>query len=122
MVYIREAHAVDEWPLGNLVTIKQHQTLEERIDAAKTLNSELNFNIPTVVDSMDNIFNKTFQSWPERYYILQGNSILKIAEPANEFGFDRLSLRNDLAMFTKTELDELPEDKYPVHSPTLISS
>jgi len=35
MVYIKEAHAIDEWPLGNHCVVKQHKSLEERINIAK---------------------------------------------------------------------------------------
>eukprot|EP01023_Acetabularia_acetabulum_P061788 TRINITY_DN75152_c0_g1_i1.p2 TRINITY_DN75152_c0_g1~~TRINITY_DN75152_c0_g1_i1.p2 ORF type:complete len:109 (-),score=5.61 TRINITY_DN75152_c0_g1_i1:9-335(-) len=98
MIYIREAHASVEWPLGNIISVEQHKTLQDRIIAAKELTNELGFKITTVVDAMDNNFNKSFQAWPERYYIFSGYEFKSISDPANEFGFDRLSLRTQLAL------------------------
>jgi len=80
-VYILEAHAVDEWPLGNEVQIKQHQTLEERISAAKRFITHYDFTVPLVVDSIDNSFNNVFAAWPERFYIINEGKLAYIAHP-----------------------------------------
>src|SRR5205823_8005355 len=37
MIQIREAHASDVWPIGNIVDIKEHRTLEERLTAAREM-------------------------------------------------------------------------------------
>ena len=72
-VYIMEAHAKDEWPLGKTRSkFRQHQTLGERIEAAKFYlkrslqmeNSADAAEIPLAVDLMDNEFNTTFGAWP----------------------------------------------------------
>jgi len=80
-VYILEAHAVDEWPLGNAVQIKQHQTLDERIFAAKSFIQNYDFKVPLVVDSIENSFNSIFAAWPERFYIVHDNKLAYIANP-----------------------------------------
>ena len=36
-VYIREAHASDEWPLGSHVCLTQHQTLADRLQDRQNL-------------------------------------------------------------------------------------
>jgi len=69
-VYVCEAHATDEWKLGNRVKIPQHQSLNDRISAAKLFESENDYQIPLVVDSMDNDFDTTYSAWPERGYII----------------------------------------------------
>ena len=63
VVYVMEAHAKQEWPLGTTrSSIGQHKTIEERIAAAnahRTKNITL-LNFPFVVDTMDNIFYEKF--------------------------------------------------------------
>ena len=109
----REAHAVDEWPLGSSVVVPQHQTIEERIAAARKFQDEFDvrvslckrhgsgkavvctkhppyirrwfimwramcqamlmcsqYQIPILVDDIDDSFNKCFSAWPERYFIV----------------------------------------------------
>jgi len=44
MIYITEAHASDEWPVGEKVSIcTQPITLQERINFAKKLQKETKF-------------------------------------------------------------------------------
>jgi len=65
-----EAHALDQWKLGDKVRIPQHKSLEDRIAAARLFQEENDYKIPLVVDSMDNNFNEKYSTWPERGYIL----------------------------------------------------
>jgi len=74
-VYLFEAHASDEWPLGNAVCVKQHKTHEDRIDAAKQLQVQFKAECPVLIDSMLNSFNALFAAWPERFFILSRNHL-----------------------------------------------
>jgi len=81
-IYIAEAHAADQWPLGNHVVIKQHKTLEERLEAAYNYRAKLQkkgLNIgEIVVDGIDNVFMETWACHPERYFIIyQGKLVVK---------------------------------------------
>ncbi|KAL9657445.1 hypothetical protein ABK040_016714 [Willaertia magna] len=83
-IYIKEAHAVDEWKLGNRICIKQHKTIEERKSAALQMINDLKLEIPTFLDTIDNSFEELFCIWPERYIILdpkKGNEIVFISAP-----------------------------------------
>jgi len=80
-VYILEAHAVDEWPLGTVVQIKQHRVLDERISAAQMFIRDYDFKVPLVVDSIENSFNSVFAAWPERFYIVHNDKLVYIAHP-----------------------------------------
>jgi len=91
-VYISEAHAQDEWPLGKKVCLNQHKTLEERISTAKSFQSDYKYDIPILVDQMDNNFDQKYASWPERFYILEDGKIALIGEPSLEFGYNRLDI------------------------------
>lgn len=90
-VYILEAHASDEWPLGDHVVIPQHKTLEERLKAAKDFQEKYEFNFPMVVDSMENEYQNTYSVWPERYMVLLNETIDYVSYPTNRgFLIDQL--------------------------------
>jgi len=91
-VYISEAHAQDEWPLGRKVCVNQHKTLEERLAVAKAFQKDYNFQIPILVDTIDNNFDKLYSSWPERFYIIEHGKMELVGYPSTEFGYDRVIL------------------------------
>lgn len=84
-IYIIEAHASDEWPLGKKICIPQHKTLDDRMKVAKNFIEHFDYKIPMVVDPMSNNFNNVFAAWPERYFIIHDNKIAHISEPG-EYG------------------------------------
>jgi len=79
LVYIEEAHANDEWPVGSkLYDYPQAKTLEQRQQAAKDMRDDLGVKLPIVLDSVDNLFSKDYCPWPFRFYVLhKGNLICK---------------------------------------------
>lgn len=79
-VQICEAHSV-EWPIGNNVDyITPHKTLDERFDRADIFvqkyfnNNDIPINeygpFHLLVDTFDDIFESTFQAWPDKFYLL----------------------------------------------------
>ena len=74
VVYIAEAHAVDEWQMESNaqagICIPQHTTFAERLDAARLCEARLGMTMPTLVDAMDNAACEAFAAWPERIYIV----------------------------------------------------
>jgi len=98
-VYLSEAHAADEWPLGDYVCINQHKTIEERVAAAKSLISKLGFKIPVYVDTIENSFDDTYYAWPDRYYIVQNGVMKKYGSAVYGLGFDRKQFIEDLTKF-----------------------
>lgn len=72
-VYIAEAHATDEWPMGEAVSIRQATALNERLAAANEFIEGTKFSWPVVSDRMDNGFNKLFGAWPTRFYVVEDN-------------------------------------------------
>ncbi len=91
VIYISEAHAVDEWNLSRKFSINQHKTVEERAAVARKYIKEneryksVTFNM--YVDSVENdkSFEKTYKTWPERGFVVNKNKIEYIAwgEPNN---------------------------------------
>jgi len=82
-VYITEAHASDEWPVGPSISFcRQPKSIEERCQLAqKFVNTRL-YRVPMLVDTIDNDFQKSFAAWPFRYYIIKNNLIAFKADPA----------------------------------------
>lgn len=69
IVYIEETHPSDGWRLGNNYDIKQHQTIENRMRAAKQL-SDLDPHCPILVDKMDGEANRLYGAMPEKFFII----------------------------------------------------
>jgi len=81
IVYVSEAHAVDQWKLGDKIKIYQHKTLNDRIVAAKSFKDENDIQLPVVVDSFpENQFDKEFACWPERGYIISQEKLAYISK------------------------------------------
>ncbi len=96
-VYILEAHASDEWKLGNKYQVAQHKTLPERIAAAKLLKSTLQLpdNVTLVCDSMKNTFEEKYCCWPDRYMLIR-NEVALIAKEPSQQGYARADIVNYL--------------------------
>jgi len=112
-VYIAEAHAQDEWPLGKKVCLMQHKTMEERLSAARSFQKDYDFQIPLLVDLMDNNFDGLYSSWPERFYIIDGFKMDLVGFPSTEFGYDRAFLKNclDYRKSVKQSIDQKQIDQ-----------
>ena len=89
-VYIREAHASDEWPLGAVCSRPQHTSIDQRIAAAKEFVSEYKYALsPVVVDTMENKFNDVFSVWPERYFVVCDGALDFMASASSEQGIQK---------------------------------
>jgi len=95
-VYISEAHTMDEWPYGNKVCLNQPKTIEERLEIANRFVKDTGYKVPLVVDSIDNIFESKFASWPERYYVIKDGKMDLVACPGETSGFDLRLLQRHL--------------------------
>jgi len=110
MVYIDEAHASDKWPLGHFVDIPNHQTIQERTQAAKMLVSNYDFKLPVLLDTMENLFDKNFAVWPERYFIIKDGMVNFIAGPTSEYGYDRYVLNKMIQTASLSHKEEEDDD------------
>ena len=93
IIYITEAHATDIWNIGESagVSNSSHKQISDRIRCAKNLIKEYNMEIPVYCDNMDNTFETQFASWPFRYFITYGKTLVNIGNPVNsEFDFGEL--------------------------------
>jgi len=87
-VYIEEAHAVDEWPMGDgakgsdFKAIVQPVSLAERAKAAQLLVTDLAYEVPLVIDNMDNEVRIKYACWPLRFYVIDGEQVWYKAQPS----------------------------------------
>jgi len=81
-VYITEAHAKDEWPVGSKISVcDQAKTLPERLTIARRFVDEFEYKIPMAVDTLHNTFQQTFAAWPFRFYVIHKGQIALKAQP-----------------------------------------
>ncbi len=89
LVYIEEAHAVDEWPISSAryngahgaVALPQARSTRQRADAARQLVGNLGVHLPVALDGADNAFSAAFSPWPFRFYVLKGRTLVYKAMP-----------------------------------------
>lgn len=79
MVYIREAHARDVWPIGDAVsrTLDTPHTDRERCMLAQLMRKELQMDLPFFVDRVENSFETHFAPWPFRFYVIDTEARLQ---------------------------------------------
>ena len=88
MIYLSEAHASDEWPVGPSISFcKQPKTLKERMDLARQVAQQMPRSTPTRlwVDSMTNAFRDTYAAWPVRYFVIVHGILRFIAQPDSQY-------------------------------------
>ncbi|WAR12829.1 LOW QUALITY PROTEIN: IOD1-like protein [Mya arenaria] len=98
-IYIKEAHPLNGWNLiGNKHYIRQHETIQDRIKAAKLLSDSGcplyvdTIRCPLYVDTMDNDAQIAFSSFPESLFVLEkGKIAFKALGP---FAYDPCKLRS----------------------------
>lgn len=83
LVYIAEAHADDEWPIGSDLVFNQPKTIQDRNQIVGKFLSETDFKWPTVMDNENNQFDEIYAAWPLRFYIIKNNRLTYIAAPEN---------------------------------------
>ena len=101
-IYIREAHPVDGWWLGDGVAgkliravvgsgeatdIYDPKIIEERQTVAGRCETELEYGITTIVDTMDDTVNKAYASLPTRLYLVGEDGRIVYAGGLGPFGF-----------------------------------
>ena len=71
-IYIKEAHPEDEWQMDaneeQGVCYRQPKTIDERIAIARDLVQRYDYDLPLLIDPMDNRAEAAYAGWPERLY------------------------------------------------------
>uniref|UniRef100_A0A8C4EPS8 Iodothyronine deiodinase n=1 Tax=Dicentrarchus labrax TaxID=13489 RepID=A0A8C4EPS8_DICLA len=94
VVYIAEAHSTDGWAFTNNFDINQHQSLEDRLAAAKILVQKEPL-CPVVVDEMNNSAAIKYGAMPERLYVLQAGKVV-YKGAIGPWGYDPKEVRSFL--------------------------
>ena len=92
-VYIAEAHAKDEWPVGSAISCCDQPVeleLQQRMDLAKKLQTTRSITRPLLVDTMQNEFLDAFVAWPLRFFVASGDAQPKLLWKATpkDCGYD----------------------------------
>lgn len=94
-VYIVEAHAIDEWPVGDPLKITQPISTIERCGLARSFAQSYNLQVPMLVDDIDNNFSEDWASWPVRFYVVHNNTLVFKAHPDHKNTYDSIPVRLD---------------------------
>ena len=91
-VYIKEAHADDEWQMESnrekKVVFNQPREFPERLKLAQTFLSEMGVEGTTLVDDISNTANACFAAWPERMYVIGTDGRIEYKGGMGPFYFD----------------------------------
>lgn len=100
MVYIREAHANDEWVMkGNTekgIDFAQPTTFAERQEVAGQCTGALDITIPMVVDDLVDTVGKAYGAWPDRLYVIAPDGTVAYQGGYGPFDFDPAEVREFL--------------------------
>lgn len=74
LVYIREAHATDEWQVpANVregVLLESAKDIGQKVEHAASCTRKLDIRFPTLIDGMDNKVESDYSGWPDRLYLV----------------------------------------------------
>ncbi len=78
-LYIKEAHPTDEWQMPTneteSVCYLQPHTTDERVGIANDFVKRFHYEIPLLVDPIENETNRLYAGWPERLYVVEDGVI-----------------------------------------------
>ena len=90
-LYIKEAHPLDEWQMDSNVKegvcYPQPTTLEDRVRIANDFVKRFDYQIPMVVDPIENPANAAYAGWPERFYIVDESGTIVYKGKPGPFGY-----------------------------------
>ena len=74
VVYIKEIHPTDGWQVKenetDAVLVRQHRSMEERVEVGAACMLKLALEMPAVVDEMDDAVATSYAALPERLYVI----------------------------------------------------
>mmetsp|Transcript_12373 Transcript_12373/g.13700 ORF Transcript_12373/g.13700 Transcript_12373/m.13700 type:complete len:120 (+) Transcript_12373:1493-1852(+) len=103
-VYIVEAHASDEWPVGDPLKITQPRTTIERCGVARSFVKEYQYQLPMLVDTIENSFEQAYAAWPIRFYVIEDGTVTFVAQPDEMNTYDSIPARLDKVLSAKFSL------------------
>ncbi len=108
LVYIREAHATDEWVMPDNVddgiNIPQPLTHEERVQAALAMRSAMGIEFPIAIDGLDDTVMNAYGAWPERLYVVGPDGHVAYQGGQGPWGYSP----DEVAAFLNTNYGAVP--------------
>ncbi len=90
-VYIKEAHPQDEWQMPEnekeAVCYPQPRSLSQRVAIANDFAKRFRYEVPLLVDDIDNRGNSLYAGWPERFYIVDARGVIVYKGKPGPFGY-----------------------------------
>jgi tetratricopeptide (TPR) repeat protein len=96
LVYIREAHAGDQWQ--STINQREHvslapaDTLAQKREHAQLCVRNLRLSFPAAVDGMDGAAEKAYAAWPSRAYVVGADGLVLYSSGLGDFEFDARAL------------------------------
>ncbi len=91
MVYIREAHASDEWRMDENDeagwSVEQPKSCEARVETAREFAEKVHLAIPLLVDDVDDAVSIPYGGWPGRFYLIDAGGMVLYRSEVGPFGF-----------------------------------
>lgn len=90
LVYIAEAHASDQWPVGPSISRSPApRSVADRLALARGLVARAKaempgWRLPVLVDTMDDGFLEAFAAWPLRFFVLENGKVVYKAQPRED--------------------------------------
>lgn len=128
-VYITEAHAVDEWPIGDAYpggggrggrVVHQPRSASERAAEARHFverfkmdlksgagepgKSSLGWSVAVDVPELADPFAAAYAPWPTRFYVIERGEMRFVANPTDRYGYDLAGLEKTLGGFGASKL------------------
>ncbi len=106
IVYIKEAHPADDWPIRvseRLKYVKDPENIFERFQVASTCVADLDISIPTLIDDMDNTAAIAYKAHPDRLYLVGKDGRIAFHGGPGPMGFKP----KDLEQALKAELTKI---------------
>ena len=99
VIYIKEAHPADDWPMRvspRLKYIQDPTTLFERFQVASTCVADLKLSIPTLIDTMEDAACAAYKGHPDRLYVVGKDGKIVFHGAPGPRGFKPLEMENAL--------------------------
>lgn len=91
MVYVREAHPTDGWHMSFndafQVKLDQPRSYEERVGVAQRCQRMLGFEMPFLVDTIDDMVGGVYSGMPSRLYVIDREGKVAYKSGRGPFGF-----------------------------------
>lgn len=105
IVYIREAHARDVWPIGDDISsaVTAPRTNAERCRLALQMCKALSLDLPVLVDPVEDSFESSFAPWPFRFYVVDREARLRYkSQPTKDLTHCPVELESALGSLVAT--------------------